>query len=311
MVSSIIQTPLNWNVPIVDKNGRPTNEFMQKWARMLAINGTIPTDITTPEQVSTILDLLGATQNDVLMRGVTLWAAVTGSDVLDVIGNTPGDLLQRGASVWDVKTLTQLLDQIGSVDGDILIRSGGAWSALASPADATMFLDGTGVYSTPAGGGGGGKTNFGVAYGGPFTSTFGGGGVDYIPFYAPDGAVVEGAAVKVFATNGSTKFTFALFQDALGTASPRPGLKLAETIVTTGVVLGTLYEVPFISPYTVSGDQLLWLATFFDTNTDLASGPLVGNLFVGGQSTTWPSSAVAPTGSNTNGWGGGMPYGTA
>ncbi len=34
--------PLAYNVPIADKDGNPTPEFMRKWAQQFGINGTIP-----------------------------------------------------------------------------------------------------------------------------------------------------------------------------------------------------------------------------------------------------------------------------
>jgi hypothetical protein len=36
------QGPLNWNVPIVDKSGLPTPEFMRKWLLQISTNGSIP-----------------------------------------------------------------------------------------------------------------------------------------------------------------------------------------------------------------------------------------------------------------------------
>lgn len=34
--------PLNWQVPIVNKDGTPTNEFMRKWQQQGAVNGSVP-----------------------------------------------------------------------------------------------------------------------------------------------------------------------------------------------------------------------------------------------------------------------------
>lgn len=45
-VGDRVLNPLDWRVPIVDKGGRPTNEFQRKWAQQTAINGGIP-DLTT------------------------------------------------------------------------------------------------------------------------------------------------------------------------------------------------------------------------------------------------------------------------
>lgn len=171
--SSKLQTPLNWNVPIVDDHGRPSNEFMQKWADMLAINRTIPTSVTTPAQVSAILDLLGDVQNDVLMRGAALWAAVTATAVLDTLGSTQGDLLVRGSSNWSVlhdpADTTKFLNGAhppvwGNVhDSDLTLSNittndvsiSAHGFAPKAPNDATKFLNGVGGYTVPASGGGG------------------------------------------------------------------------------------------------------------------------------------------------------------
>lgn len=176
MANRPVQGPLNWNVPIVGKDGKPTNEFMQKWQTMLDINRDIPTSITTATQVSEILDLLGDTQNDVLMRGVALWAAVTGSDVLDVIGSTQGDLLVRGASAWgalaDPADTTKFLNGAhppvwGNVHDSDLVLSNITTNDVSitahgfapkAPNDATKFLNGVGAYTVPASGGGGGSS---------------------------------------------------------------------------------------------------------------------------------------------------------
>lgn len=74
MAPSLLQ-PLTWNVPIVDKNGRPTPEFMRKWAQQFGINAEIP-DLSTPAAVSAVLDILNATRGAVLYRGEFRWAGL-------------------------------------------------------------------------------------------------------------------------------------------------------------------------------------------------------------------------------------------
>lgn len=165
--------PLNWNVPIVNADRTPTKEFMQKWVLQAAINGNIPA-LSTPAQVSAILDIINGDPNDILVRGAVLWEGRTLSQGLDLIGSTRGDLLVRKASNWDrlaspadtAKFLNGATDPVwGSVhDSDLVLSDITTNDVSISrhgfapklPNDATMFLDGTGVFSTPSGGGGGG-----------------------------------------------------------------------------------------------------------------------------------------------------------
>lgn len=83
--------PLSYNVPIVNKDGTPTNEFMRKWAQQGSTNGTIP-DLSTADAVSAILDLIGATQGSLLARGLSQWQALapgTTGYVLTIVGGVP------------------------------------------------------------------------------------------------------------------------------------------------------------------------------------------------------------------------------
>lgn len=124
------QGPLGWNIPIVNKDGTPTKEFMQKWATQRTINGDIP-QLSTPEQVSAILDILAGTDGDLLRRGATLWSAL-GTD------DDPDKYLD-GAGNYTVPTGTfSLPDQTGH-GGEVL------------------NTDGTDPFWAAGGGGGGGS----------------------------------------------------------------------------------------------------------------------------------------------------------
>ena len=128
--------PLGWNVPIVDAEGRPTPEFMQKWTLQSQVNRDIP-QLTTPEQVSALLDILAGTPLSLLVRGSALWQGL-------VLPDDPA-LFLNGEGAFAVPPFPPLVDDTQNGLAPIL------------PADATKYLDGTGNWSVPAGGGGGGS----------------------------------------------------------------------------------------------------------------------------------------------------------
>lgn len=85
--------PLFANVPIVNPDGTPTYEFMRKWAQQAATNASIP-NLTTAAAVSAVLDLIGSTIGDLLVRGTFDWG-VLGPNTSGYVltdngpGNTP------------------------------------------------------------------------------------------------------------------------------------------------------------------------------------------------------------------------------
>jgi hypothetical protein len=68
--------PLFWNVPIVDKAGLPTPDFMRKWQQQQTINKTI-IDLSNAAAVSAVLDLISATVGQILIRGASSWSGQT------------------------------------------------------------------------------------------------------------------------------------------------------------------------------------------------------------------------------------------
>lgn len=147
--------PLTWNVQITDGRGNPTPEFMRRWEDLRAINSSIP-QLSTPAQVSALLDILGNTRGSILYRSAAGWALLlpgTSGQLLETLG--PGNDPQ-----WTTFTanIQALLDSIGSTRGDVLFRGAGGWSVLA-PGTAGQVLTTGGAGADPswaAGGGGGG-----------------------------------------------------------------------------------------------------------------------------------------------------------
>lgn len=124
--------PLNWQVPIVNKDGTPTNEFMRKWEQQANANASIP-DVTSAAAVSAVLDLLGLAQGDILYRDVDLWKVLT--------PGTLGYVLQTGGAAANPSwaAASTVLDRIGSTQGEILYRNGTVWTVLAAGTDGQLL----------------------------------------------------------------------------------------------------------------------------------------------------------------------------
>lgn len=124
--------PLAWNVPIANRDGTPTNEFMRKWLQQQATNGTIP-DLTNAAAVSAVLDILGFAQGDILYRDTKLWKVLT--------PGTAGFILKTGGPSADPawESISAALDGIGNTAGDVLYRAGSAWAVLAPGSDGQLL----------------------------------------------------------------------------------------------------------------------------------------------------------------------------
>lgn len=129
--------PLAWNVPIVDKAGFPNPEFMRKWASQRAINDVVPWNAAS---MSSLLDLIGATKGDLLLRGSTQWGVLLPPGNAATFLN--GAILPAFAAVKDTDlALTDV------TSNDVSAARHGFAPKL--PNDATKYLDGTGHYTAP------------------------------------------------------------------------------------------------------------------------------------------------------------------
>jgi hypothetical protein len=134
--------PLAWNVPMVNPNGTPTEEFQRKWLQQAGANSTI-VNVTTAAGVSAVLDILSSVVGSLLVRGTSAWQG------LGPAGN--GRVLRdHGAGLtptWD--TLSTILDLFSSTQGAVLYRDAAAWNALA-PGGAGQVLTSGGPAANPA-----------------------------------------------------------------------------------------------------------------------------------------------------------------
>lgn len=137
-------SPLDYKVPIVNPDGTPTREFMRKWSQQQQINGTVPGDAAA---LSTILDGYTMTPGGILVRGASAWGGL----------NPPGsgnEFLRGGSTPQWSQVDEADLNLTDLLTANVSTARHGLAPKL--PNDATKYLDGTGGYSVPAGGGGGG-----------------------------------------------------------------------------------------------------------------------------------------------------------
>lgn len=150
---------LDWNIPITNPNGTPTDEFMRKWLQQATQNGGVA-NLSTAAGVSAVLDLISAVKGSLLVRGATVWGALTPPPDATMFLN--GAATPAFAKVKD----TDLSMTAASAVNDVTITTHGFAPIL--PNDATKFLNGAGAYTVPASGGGAGSamddgTNFYIA----------------------------------------------------------------------------------------------------------------------------------------------------
>lgn len=144
--------PLAWNIPIVNKDGTPTNEFMRKWEQQAEANASIPA-FNTASQVSAVLDLLGMSQGDILFRSAAQWVVLS--------PGAAGKLLVTGgptaSPAWNA--ITGVLDTIGAAQGDTLYRGAAGWTVLPPGTNGQVLTYDTATsapkWDTGGGGGGG------------------------------------------------------------------------------------------------------------------------------------------------------------
>lgn len=145
--------PLTWNVPIANKDGTPTNEFMRKWAQQQAQNGVIP-NLTDAAGVSAVLDELGAAAGDILVRSSTGWTVLPAGATNDVLESSGPNAVP---SYVALPTIQALLDSIGSTRGSILYRGAAGW-AIRVPNTAGFVLTDGGAGADPTWAAGGSGT---------------------------------------------------------------------------------------------------------------------------------------------------------
>lgn len=91
--------PLTWDVPIVDKQGRPSPEFQRRWNTQRSNNAGLVTAFTQLTDVPSSYTAKGGYVVRVNVAANALEFIKT-SDLIDVLGSTRGSLLERGSAGW-------------------------------------------------------------------------------------------------------------------------------------------------------------------------------------------------------------------
>lgn len=133
-----VLSPLKWNSPFATPEGYPSPEFIRLWNTRSAIAGKVPWDQAS---MSALLDRIGNTPGDVLIRGVTLWDAepVKGDATLAQDGTLTVTGI-RGKPVTAVAPTDQqaLIYDAGS--GTLI------WATISGGGFSSFFIDGSGNY---------------------------------------------------------------------------------------------------------------------------------------------------------------------
>lgn len=131
--------PLLWNAAIADtKTGYPTPAFIRAWEQTRTLTGLIP---WSQASMSALLDLIGKTPGDILVRGVTVWNAVQVSG--DATLGLDGTLTVTGIQGIPVTAAVP-------TDKQVLIYDAGTgtlvWATISGGGYSSFFIDGSGNY---------------------------------------------------------------------------------------------------------------------------------------------------------------------
>lgn len=284
--------PLTWNTPIVDAKGRPSREFQIKWEQLSKAALAIPA-LSTPAAVSAVLDVLsgGAVNGSILRRSGGMWEGYPSpsNGAKFLAGNNP--------PTWED------VDDADLVLSDVLTNNVSTTKhgfAPKLPNDATRYLDGTGNYSVPAGGGGGGV---GEPWMTPFMlrptvagATINAGNFQALAVIPSDSLSVSG--VKIYCTAaGTSRELVAGIYSSVGLTMAGGTLLAQSNAVTasTGII-----SLPFTSAAALSADTLYWLGVMVingSGNFQSMLGEVTRNsyMFFAHASTTLPATAPAST----------------
>lgn len=265
--------PLNWQIQITDKDGRPTPEFQRLWQAQMVVNGTIPA-LSTPAAVSAVLDVLGTTRGAVLVRGASGW-------VLLPPGASGAVLTAHGAGADPDYQLpdgiSDLLDGLGSVRGSVLYRGASGWAALGPGMAGQVFsTNGAGAdpsWTTPSGGTAG--IYWPVFSGFTFNTTAAAAKGTY---FRP-AAAINVAALRFIVNNTTAGSTYkAVIFEVGGGSNTTLGTQVGNSSGVTVVATGNQdVRVPLSATATLSSGTLYWLAIVITSGANNTSVNLLGS----------------------------------
>lgn len=132
--------PLDWRIPIVTEDGKPTSEFQRRWATQISNNSRIGL-ITTGSGAPPVSP-----------------APSDGEPYIDISTN-PYTLYVGSGGTWHAITdINALLDSISSTHGSVLFRGSTDWQSLP-PGTSGQFLKTNGAGADPSWATGGGGSS--------------------------------------------------------------------------------------------------------------------------------------------------------
>lgn len=133
-----VLSPIKWDSRFITEDGHASPEFIRLWQQRDSRTGLIPWDAAS---MSALLDLIGSSVGDVLIRGVTVWGAAVVSG--DATLATDGTLRVTGIQGIPVTTTAP-------TDQQALIYDAGTnklvWATISGGAYSSFFIDGSGNY---------------------------------------------------------------------------------------------------------------------------------------------------------------------
>ena len=133
--------PLTWNVPIVNEDGTPTQEFMRKWQLQIDVNAAA-TVLTTAAKISAVLDILSSIEGSMLVRNSLLWGGLASP--------SNGSKFLSGTTVpaWALVNDSDLAVTDTITNNSTTLQHG--FMAKLSGVVGT-YMNGTGTWTTPPG----------------------------------------------------------------------------------------------------------------------------------------------------------------
>jgi hypothetical protein len=255
------QAPLAYNVPIVNEDGTPSAEFLRKWQEQINVNATIPA-LSTSTAVSAVLDLVTSTPGSLLLRTSVAWGGLASPS--DATRFLNGAASPSFAQVKD----TDLFFADNTTNNVSAAKHGFVPKA---PAVATQYLDGTGAWSTPAGGGSG--TLFGQPQTGTMQTLAGSFCGIGNAFYTPNSFKLYGIFATARISGGAHTFrAYLVTGSGFGatTITASSVTQVGPDFVTPSLINSTWYGLNFIPASAVSLSAGSYMLLVVDVS--LASG---------------------------------------
>lgn len=282
-----IVNPLSWQVPIVNKDGTPTDEFMRKWEQQATTNSTIPV-LSTVAQVSAVIDIIDDTPGDILIRGSTTWEGVAPLTLFDAAGAAAA--AQTAAELFATNADAVVLAAAEAFSANANNLTSGTVAAARLPIATTAAFgavkpDGVtvtiaaGVISAVGGGGGSGtiySSNYGNFSSSANTTAHATKGSIFKPLKA---TTITSISAPINAVAGQT-YQACIFACTGTLARTTTTLQVRSTAVTIAVTASQVVTFPITSTVLPPGQYVIWI-TWTNAPTTASVNPILGGTLLG------------------------------